>query len=109
MEPVSTRTILIAVAFIVLNTAGFWVREWLKHRTWNKNGKVLEEIKADIKSTHKKVDCVDTKVGETKIEIAKVKTAVNSQKTQCAATVKRFDDTISKQNQQIISLAGRKK
>jgi len=109
MEPVTTRTILIAVIFIVLNTAGFWIREWLKHRTWNKNGNTLKEIKTDIKSTHTKIDCVDRKVGKTNVELAKVSTAVNAQKTQCVATVKRFDEAISKQNQQIINLAGRKR
>ena len=112
MEPVTTRTIIIAVIFIVLNTVGFWVREWLKHRTWNKNGNALKEIKTDIKSTHTKIDCVDSKVGETNMELAKISTAVNAQKTQCATTVKRFDKVISEQNQTIIGLAknsGRKR
>jgi len=105
MEPVTTKTIIAVVIFVVVNTLGFWVREWLKHRTWNKNGNALKEIKTDIKSTHTKIDCVDKKVGETKVKIAEVKTAVDAQKTQCAATVKRFDKTISEQNQTIIGLA----
>jgi len=105
MEPLTTRTIVIAVIFIVLNTAGFWIREWLKHRTWNKNGNTLKEIKTDIKQTHTKIDCVDSKVGETNVELAKISTAVNSQKTQCATTVKRFDKAISDQNLIVVGLA----
>lgn len=88
--------------FVVANTAVFWIREWRKHHTWNKNGIVLMEITNSIKK-------VDEKVGETKVKIAEVKTAVDAQKTQCAATVKRFDNAISDQGQQIIDLAGRKR
>jgi len=84
--------------FVVANTAVFWIREWRKHHTWNKNGIVLMEITNSIKR-------VDEKVGETKVKIAEVKTAVDAQKTQCAATVKRFDNAISDQGQQIIDLA----
>lgn len=84
--------------FVVANTAVFWIREWRKHHTWNKNGIVLIEITNSIKR-------VDEKVGETKVKIAEVKTAVDAQKTQCAATVKRFDNAISGQGQQIIDLA----
>lgn len=105
MEPVTTKTIIAVVIFVVVNTLGFWVREWLKHRTWNKNGNALKDIKTDIKSTHTKIDCVDEKMAETNVKIAEIKTAVNAQKTQCAATVKRFDNTISDQGQQIIDLA----
>jgi len=91
--------------FVVANTAVFWIREWRKHHTWNKNGIVLMEITNSIKK-------VDEKVGETKVKIAEVKTAVDAQKTQCTATVKRFDNAISDQGQQIIDLAknsGRKR
>jgi len=109
MEPatatITVRAIIAIVAFAVVNTIAFWFREWIKHRTWNKNGKALKEIKADIKSTHDKVDCVDKKVGETKIEVAKINVAVNAQRTQCATTVTRFDKVISEQNQTIIGLA----
>lgn len=84
--------------FVVANTAVFWIREWRKHHTWNKNGIALMEITRSIKR-------VDEKVGETKVKIAEVKTAVDAQKTQCVATVKRFDNAISDQGQQIIDLA----
>lgn len=88
--------------FVVANTAVFWIREWRKHHTWNKNGIVLMEITNSIKR-------VDEKVGETKVKIAEVKIAVDAQKTQCATTVKRFDKAISDQGQTIIDLAGRKR
>lgn len=88
--------------FVVANTAVFWIREWRKHHTWNKNGIVLMEITNSIKK-------MDEKVGETKVKIAEVKTAVDAQKTQCVATVKRFDNAISDQNKTLINLAGRKR
>jgi len=84
--------------FVVANTAVFWIREWRKHHTWNKNGIVLMEITNSVKR-------VDEKVGETKVKIAEVKTAVDAQKTQCAATVKRFDKAISDQNLIVVGLA----
>lgn len=107
MEPQSAAAIgggLIIVANIIL----FWAREWVKHKTWSKNGIALKEIKTDVKSTNDKIGCIDKKVGETNVEIAKIKTAVNAQKTQCASTIKRFDKAIGDQNQHIIDLTGRK-
>jgi len=108
MEATTIKAIVAIIAFAVVNTAAFWIREWLKHRTWNKNGKALKEIKADIKSTHDKVDCVDKKVGETKVEVAEINVAVKEQKTQCATTVRRFDEAIRDQGHQIVDLAGKK-
>jgi len=90
---------LFALAILVINGGLQWIRELKKG---NNNGKHLKEIKESIGK-------VDTKVGKTNVELAKISTAVNSQKTQCATTVKRFDEAISKQNQQIINLAGRKR
>ena len=94
-----SNTALFALGLLIINGGLQWIRELKKG---NNNGKHLEEIKESIGN-------VDTKVGETKIEIAKVSTAVNAQKTQCATTVKRFDKAISDQGQQIINLAGRKR
>lgn len=108
MQP-QTGTAIAGAIFVLANVLLFWVREWLKHKTWSKNGKHLSEIKADVKSTNDKVDCIDKKLGETKIKIAEIKTAVGEQKTQCAATIKRFDKAIGDQNQHIISLTGRKR
>jgi len=108
MEPITTRTIVIAVIFIVLNTAGFWVREWLKHKTWNKNGKDLTEIKGDIKVCADKLTCMDGKMNDTKVTIAEVKTAVNAQKEQCGKTVDRFDAAINNQYDHLIKLAKKK-
>lgn len=95
--------------FVVANTAVFWIREWRKHHTWNKNGIALMEIKDNIKTVDKKVGYLDEKMGETKVKIAEIKTAVDAQKMQCATTVKRFDKAISDQGQTIIDLAGRKR
>jgi peptidoglycan hydrolase CwlO-like protein len=94
-------------ALITLIISGVlqWIREWKKHSTWSKNGDDLKEIKADVKTTHDKIDCLDKKVGEAKVKIVEVKTVVNEQKAQCGRTVKRFDKTIGDQNQQIIDLA----
>ncbi|GAG08000.1 unnamed protein product, partial [marine sediment metagenome] len=55
-----------------------------------------------------KMEGIDDKVGETIVKIAEIKTAVNSQKSQCRQTVNRFDKTIGEQNQTLIDLAGRK-
>jgi hypothetical protein len=93
---------------LIINGVALWIREWRKHRTWNTNGDDLKEIKEDVKTTNGKVDCIDKKVGETKIKIAEIKTAVNAQKTQCAVTVERFDKTITGQGKEIIKLAWKK-
>ena len=94
--------------FVLANVLLFWVREWRKHRTWSKNGKYLTEIKASVETVNGKVEVVDEKVDQTKIQVAEIKTTVNQQMTQCKSTVRRFDETIGKQNQTLIDLAGRK-
>lgn len=108
MEP-STGAAIAGAIFVLANVLLFWVREWLKHKTWSKNGDHLKEIKDDVKSTNDKVDCIDEKVGKTNVKLAEIKTAVNAQKTQCKQTVERFDETISKQNSEIIRLSGRRR
>lgn len=95
------NTTLYALILLIINGVLLWIREWRKHRTWNKNGEDLKEIKNQVKAVDEKVDCIDKKVGETKV-------AVDDQKTQCAATVTRFDKTIADQGKEIIRLAGRK-
>lgn len=92
---------------VVANVLIFWIREWKKHQTWKTNGNDLKEIKEDVKLTNSKVDCIDEVVGETKIKIAEIKTAVNAQKSTCKATVLRFDKAISDQGKVIIDLAKR--
>lgn len=104
-----TGTAIAGAIFVLTNVLLFWIREWYKHKTWSKNGNHLREIKEEVKTTNDKVDCIDEKVGETNVAIAKIKTAVNAQKTQCAATITRFDKAIGDQNQTLIDLAGRKR
>ncbi len=89
------NTTLFALTVLIINGGIQWIREL---RKGNGNGKDLKEIKD-------KLDCVDKKVGETKLKMVEVKTAVGAQKTQCAATVKRFDKTIADQNKELIALA----
>lgn len=101
---VSTTTLYALITLIVSGVLS-WIREWQKHRTWSKNGNDLKEIKDDVKTTNDKIDCLDKKMGETRVRIGEIKTAVNSQKLQCAATTTRFDKAIGDQNQQIIGLA----
>jgi len=96
---------LYALIALIISGVLSWIREWQKHKTWSKNGDDLKEIKKDVKESHEKIDAVNDKVGATNIAIAKVKTAVNAQKTQCVSTVKRFDKAISDQNKELISLA----
>lgn len=108
MEP-QTGAAIAGAIFVLANVLLFWVREWIKHKTWNANGKNLKEIKDDVKSTNEKVDCIDEKVGETNIKIAKVGTALAAQAKHCRQTVERFDKTIGDQNKSIIDLAGRKR
>lgn len=95
---------LVALANVIL----FWAREYKKHKTWSKNGKHLTEIKKSVETVTGKIEVVDEKVDQTTIKIAEIKTAVNSQKRQCEATVQRFDKTIGEQNQTLIDLASRK-
>jgi len=95
--------------FIIANVLLFWFREWLKHRTWNKNGKALNLIKNDIKLVTEKLITMDGKAGKTTTKIAEVKVAVDNQAKHCKETVNRFDETIRGQNQSIIDLAGRKR
>ena len=108
MSP-QTGAAIAGAIFVLANVLLFWIREWYKNKTWRKNGKHLKEIKADVKDTNEKIDAVDGKVGETNLAIAKIKTAVNAQKTQCVATIQRFDKAIGDQNQHIINLTGRKR
>lgn len=100
MEPESIGAIL-GGAFVVLNVGGFWFREWRKHRTWRANGNDLKEIKT-------KLTCVDRKVGETKVEVAEIKVAVNEQKDQCSKTVLRFDAAIQAHQKELMELAKEK-
>ena len=93
--------ILFGLVLLVINGVALWIREWKKHRTWSKNGDDLKEIKTQIKSVDDKVDGIDKKVGETQV-------SVDAQKTQCSATVTRFDKAISDQGKEILRLAGRK-
>lgn len=95
----SSNTALFALALLIINGGLQWIRELKKG---NNNGKHYKEIKEIIGN-------VDTKVGETNVELAKISTAVNAQKEQCKATVKRFDETIINQGNQLIKLAGRKR
>ncbi len=94
--------------FLLANVLLFWIREWRKHQTWNKNGRHLTEIKESVETVNGKIEVVDEKVGKTNIEVAKIKTAVNAQKRQCESTISRFDKTIGEQNQTLIDLASRK-
>ena len=85
----------IGIILLIINGGVQWIRELRKPQPWKKNGFALKEIK-------QKLDCVDKKVGETKV-------AVDAQKEQCVNTVTRFDKTISDQNRELIKLAGRKR
>ena len=107
MEP-QTGTAIAGAIFVLANILLFWVREWLKHKTWNKNGKDLTEIKGDIKVCADKLTCMDGKMNETTVTIAEVKTAVNAQKEQCGKTVDRFDAAINNQYDHLIKLAKKK-
>ncbi len=99
------NTTLYALVLLIINGGALWIREVRKGKITNGNGKHLEEIKETIDKFDGKLTTIDGKVGETNIQIGKIKTVVNSQKTQCAATVKRFDQTIGDQNKELISLA----
>ena len=93
--------------FIVVNILLFWFREWLKHRTWNKNGKALDEIKVSINTVNGKVEEIDDKVGEQTVKMTAIATTVEGQKSQCTKTVKRFDEAMQTQAGQILDLAKR--
>lgn len=99
------NTTLYALIILIINGGVQWIREIRKGKSVNPNGRHLEEIKETVKNSNSKLTAIDGKVGETNIQVAKIKTAVNSQKTQCAATVKRFDKAISDQNKELIGLA----
>ena len=97
VDPTTTAGIG-GITFLFLNILGYWYREWRKHRTWRTNGKDLGEIKA-------KVEGIDEKVGETKIKVAEIQVAVDAQKQQCGTTVERFDNAISKQQEELLKIA----
>ncbi len=96
---------LYALMILIINGGVQWIRELKKVKTKNGNGKHLEDIKTAVADSISKLNAIDEKVGHTNIQVAKIKTVVGSQKTQCAATVKRFDQTIADQNKELISLA----
>ena len=93
--------------FIGVNILLFWFREWLKHRTWNKNGKALDEIKVSIDTMNGKVEAIDDKVGQNIVSLTQIGTTVKEQKSQCGKTVKRFDEAMQKHSGQILDLAKR--
>ncbi len=95
-------TTLFALAVLIINGGIQWIREI---RKGNGNGKDLKAIKKSISNFDTKLTSIDGKTGETNIQVAQVKTVVSAQKTQCAATVKRFDKTIADQNKELIALA----
>lgn len=104
-----TGAAIAGAIFVLANVLLFWVREWLKQKALSANGADLKEIKDDVKLTNGKIDCLDGKVGDTKVKIAEIKTALNAQAKHCKQTVTRFDKTIGDQNKELISLAkGRK-
>ena len=108
MEPQSAGAIGGGL-FVLANVLLFWIREWLKQKALNANGKDLKIIRDDVKITNDKVDAVDNKVGQTTVKIAEIKTALSNQARQCKQTVNRFDETIRDHNQSIIDLSGRKR
>ena len=96
---------LFALILLIINGGLQWIRELRKGKLTSGNGKDLTEIKTDIKSVDRKVDSFGLKMVE-------IKTAVDGQKTNCATTIKRFDQAISNQNKELMSLAknsGRKR
>ena len=106
------NTTLFELTVLIINGGIQWIRELKKGKIKNGNGKHLEEIKETIDKFDGKLTIIDGKVGETNIQIGTIKTVVNSQKTQCAATIKRFDKAIGDQNDHLINLAkesGRKR
>lgn len=99
------NTTLYALVILIINGGALWIREFRRGKNESGNGKQLEEIKETIGLCDGKLTAIDEKVGETNIQVAKVKTAVNAQKRQCETTVNRFDKAISDQNKELISLA----
>ena len=89
---------LYALLLLVINGGALWIREGRKNRTWRSNGNSLKEIKL-------KLECMDKKIGETKVAVTEVNTKVTEQKDQCTKTVVRIDNAINVHNQQILDLA----
>lgn len=100
MEPGMTLTG--GIIALIINGGLLWLRELRKHKTWTKNGDDLKEIKGQMSEVAKKLDCVDKKVGETKV-------VMDGQIAQCTKTVSRFDGAIRDQGRELIKLAGRKR
>ena len=91
--------------FMVGNVLVFWYREWKKHKTWAKNGKVLDEIQVSIDTVNGKVETIDNKVGEQTLKMTEIATTVKEQKSQCTKTVNRFDRAIRDQGKEMLELA----
>lgn len=111
-EPEITKIIYYVLYFFIfalVNVGIFWAREWWKHKTWNKNGTALDEIKAgqaDIKTDMKEVS---EKLGRVKTAVATIKTQQKAQTETCKSTVTRFDQERRDQNKIILDLAKGKK
>lgn len=111
VEPTATKILyyIVAILFALVNIAGFWIREWRKHRTWSKNGTALAEIKegqAEIKTDMKGVS---ENLGRVKTAMASIKTQQKAQTNTCKSTVERFDKAILAHGDQILDLAKDKK
>ena len=91
--------------FLIGNILGFWFREWRKHKTWNKNGKVLTHIEKKIDDIDEKMEEIDDQVGETTVKMTQIGTIVSEQKQQCTKTVKRFDEAMRDQAKEMMRLA----
>ncbi len=91
--------------FMVGNVLVFWYREWRKHKTWAKNGKILDEIQVSIDTVNGKVEAIDEKVDQTTVNLTKIGTTVKEQKQQCTKTVNRFDRAIRDQGKEMLELA----
>lgn len=104
-----TGAAIAGAIFVLANVLLFWVREWLKQKALSANGADLKEIKDDVKLTNGKIDCLDDKVGDTKVKIAEIKTAMEGQAKHCKQTVTRFDKAIGDQNKELIGLAKSRK
>ena len=115
LDPQSTTSIIsqsteifLGLIALLLSNIGFWIREAQKARSYKTKNGNLEQIKTDISTTKKKIECVDKKLGQVREDIVEIKTEIKSIKSNCHQTVSRLTSEIQDNREKIFEIAAKK-
>ena len=111
-----TVGIILGTALVILNFIGYWIREIKKHKSWKKNGNaalttqkiITDEVQPLVTEVKEKVDCLDGKLTQARMDLARVEAGVEAQTKKCSETVGRFDDALREQQKQLINIVRNK-